>query len=110
MSRQKQASPDLFDVPTTVRKLRGVYGETQQQFSARLGIAVVTLARWETSRPPRGDWLDKLADLAEQRGLREYAETFRAGKETEAKGVGRPRRQVREKDPEYRDDRERRLS
>lgn len=97
--------------PSTVRKLRGVLQETQPQFAARLGVAVVTVARWETTRPPRGAWLDKLADLAESRDLREYAQVFREARTSDTRpSAGRPVSILHEKDPEFRDERERRYT
>jgi transcriptional regulator with XRE-family HTH domain len=47
-----------------VRILRQHFDETQQQFAARLNTAVITVARWETSRPPSGAALRQLCTLA----------------------------------------------
>jgi transcriptional regulator with XRE-family HTH domain len=52
-----------------VQKLRSHFGETQQQFAQRIGAAVITVARWETSRPPSGKSLEQLRDIARSENL-----------------------------------------
>jgi transcriptional regulator with XRE-family HTH domain len=48
--------------------LRRAYGMTQTTFAVDvLKIAVATVARWETSHPPTGKTLLKLADIARER-------------------------------------------
>lgn len=100
MSTEKQITPNLFDLHHTVQKFRALLGDTQQQFAARLGVSLVTIARWETSRTPSAPWLEKLAILAKKSGLDDYAEVFRKGKAEPRHGSGRPRQQVEEAPPE----------
>ena len=45
-------------------------------FAHRLNVHLVTLARYETSRPPKGAALISLASVARQHGQTELAETF----------------------------------
>src|SRR5215467_11980425 len=48
--------------------LRAEFGETQQAFALRLGTAIATIARYETSRPPSGTALATLAVAAQDAG------------------------------------------
>ena len=64
-------------VNEAVRKLRGHFEETQQEFAHRLETAMVTIARWETSRVPSGKALERLHALAQAARLAECAEVFR---------------------------------
>ena len=90
-------------VSETVRKLRGSFGETQEEFARRMDTAVVTIARWETSRPPRGKALKALAELARSKSLPEYADVF----EQAARGEIPPlRRTVKFKEIEPQDEEE----
>jgi transcriptional regulator with XRE-family HTH domain len=66
----------LGAITNAVQRLRYHFGETQPKFAARLNIAVVTLARWETARPPRGKALAKLLALAQSEDLKDCAEIF----------------------------------
>lgn len=51
---------------------------TQQQFAVEaVKTSVGTVAVWETTRPPRGDALLKLADVAWERGQPRLADEFR---------------------------------
>jgi transcriptional regulator with XRE-family HTH domain len=59
--------------------LRERLGDTQQEFAVRLGIALASVARYETSRPPSGQALLTFEDLARQNGLLELAALFRRG-------------------------------
>ena len=60
-----------------VRRLRAFLGETQEQFALRMNTAVVTIARWETSRPPGGKALKALEKLtASDPSLKEYEDAF----------------------------------
>ena len=63
-------------ISDAIIKLRATLGESQQQFANRLGSAVTTIARYETSRPPRGKALAQLADLARSTGQLELARVF----------------------------------
>lgn len=60
-----------------VIELRTTLGETQQAFAGRLGVAIATIARYETVRPPSGKALAQLQSLAAKEGRREIAEVFR---------------------------------
>ena len=52
------------ELSKAVVDLRTFLGDSQQAFSNRLGVALNTVARHETSRPPSGEMLFKLAQLA----------------------------------------------
>lgn len=60
-----------------LKRLRGALGLTQQQLAVQLGRAVVTVARWETARPPSGEALGELLRLALESGQRELAHEFK---------------------------------
>jgi transcriptional regulator with XRE-family HTH domain len=54
----------------TVADLRAALKESQQQFSNRLGVALGTIARWETGdRSPSAYHLKKMAFLAQEHNL-----------------------------------------
>jgi transcriptional regulator with XRE-family HTH domain len=57
--------------------LRALLGDSQQAFSNRLGLAINTIARYETSREPTGEVLLKFADVAEQHGHWQLCDYFR---------------------------------
>jgi transcriptional regulator with XRE-family HTH domain len=63
-------------VQLAVRALREKVGMTQQEFSQALGVTLVTVCRWETSRPPTGYSLSELANFARLSGVREITEVF----------------------------------
>jgi transcriptional regulator with XRE-family HTH domain len=52
-------------------------GDSQQAFSNRLGLALNTIARYETSRVPTGEVLLMLALVAEQHGHLQWRDFFR---------------------------------
>jgi len=60
-----------------VRRLRAALGDTQQQFSRRLGLAIATVVRYEHTRPPKGAALLHLERIARAQGLDKLAATFR---------------------------------
>lgn len=64
------------DVRQTMRELRKTLGLTQQQLAVRLEMAVVTVARWETSRPPELYSLLRLSEFAAENRLLEIAHRF----------------------------------
>jgi transcriptional regulator with XRE-family HTH domain len=64
-----------------VSELRHELGETQQQFAGRLGVAVTTIARYETSHPPSGMVLDTLRLIAEANKRNDLARAFRVASE-----------------------------
>jgi transcriptional regulator with XRE-family HTH domain len=90
-------------VNETVRKLRVSLSETQEQFARRMNTAVVTIARWETSRPPRGKALRALEDLAASVSMTEYAAIFARARKGEFPA---PKRTVAVKGPEAENERE----
>jgi transcriptional regulator with XRE-family HTH domain len=58
--------------------LRTAMGKTQATFAVEvLKSAVTTVARYETSHPPRGDVLLRLADVADQHQLYDISKNFR---------------------------------
>lgn len=58
-------------------KLRREMGKTQQTFAVEvLDVAIGTVARYETSEPPRGEVLLRLADIAREQNLPELARIF----------------------------------
>ena len=61
-----------------VKALRLTLGDTQQQFAQRLGLAISTVVRYESTRAPRGDALAKLYKLALDNKLRRIAAMFQA--------------------------------
>jgi transcriptional regulator with XRE-family HTH domain len=61
-----------------VVNLRKAMGKTQQEFAVFvLDCAISTLARYETSDPPRGEALLKLAEVASSNGLDGLANSFK---------------------------------
>jgi transcriptional regulator with XRE-family HTH domain len=66
-----------FEITKAVRDLRHHFGDTQQQFAQRMGTAVITIARWETKRPPSGESLQKLLLFSDAMGLSCYSDIFR---------------------------------
>jgi transcriptional regulator with XRE-family HTH domain len=64
------------EVSEAVRKLRSSFNLTQDEFARKLGVAVVSVARWETSRPPRGKSAKVLEDLAASLSLSECVAVF----------------------------------
>lgn len=63
-------------VSLAVIKLRTALGDSQQQFAARLGVAITTIARWETQRPPGGKVLHALERLARTHKENDLAMAF----------------------------------
>src|SRR5579864_8792717 len=59
-----------------VIELRIALGETQQAFAARLGTAIATVARYETSRPPSVVALVQLALIAQKAGRSDLVKLF----------------------------------
>ena len=60
---------------------------TQARFARHWGVRLSTVGRWESSRPPTGLNLERLALLAENRGLASVAATFRKALEGERGAV-----------------------
>jgi transcriptional regulator with XRE-family HTH domain len=63
--------------------LRRHLGLTQLQLALALGVTPATTARWETTHPPRGRALDRLAQFADQRGAIVWASIFNGALEQE---------------------------
>src|SRR5271156_458013 len=63
--------------------LRQALGESQQQFANRNQTAITTIARYETSRPPKGKALAQFARLAEEAGRHDIASVFERALENE---------------------------
>jgi len=74
------------DVQQAIVELRRRLGMTQQALAVHLGKAVVTVARWETTRPPKGESLVALIRMAQAAGHDDLAAVF-----TRSLGVGLPR-------------------
>jgi len=87
---------DRHSVSRALIELRKLLGETQQQFASRLGTAITTIARYETSRPPRGRVLARLEQIARSEGHTNCARTFRSALEREL-GVRAPTKRVARK-------------
>ena len=66
-----------------LRQLRSTLGLTQQGLAVEMNTALTTIARWETSRSPRGRTLNHLARLAEKAQRPDLAAIFRQ------RGLGR---------------------
>ena len=65
-------------VSQALAELRRAIGKTQQEFATQvLKTSLVTIARYETSHPPRGNVLLRLADIAEENKLPDIARVFR---------------------------------
>lgn len=67
------------DLQQAIVELRRRLGLTQQDLAVHLGKAVVTIARWETARPPRGESLAALVRMAEAAGHDDLAAAFACG-------------------------------
>src|SRR5689334_23273410 len=74
MARPRESTPD--STSQAVRRLREHLQLTQQQFANTLQVAITTVARWETTRPPRGKALADLELLATSQGQSELASIF----------------------------------
>jgi transcriptional regulator with XRE-family HTH domain len=64
-------------VTECVKALRIALDDTQQEFAQRLGLAISTVVRYESTRAPRGVALMKLTRLAGDNGLVHIVEMFR---------------------------------
>lgn len=72
----RPTSREKHPLSVALINLRKALGETQQQFAARLGTAITTVARYETSHPPSGAVLQKLALIALDAGLEDLEDLF----------------------------------
>lgn len=73
----KNMSKRLTTVSEAIRILRAHYGESQVDFSKRVGIHYVTLCRYERSKEPTGSVLARLQQLAEKKNQAALAKTFK---------------------------------
>jgi transcriptional regulator with XRE-family HTH domain len=67
MPSKKRQSRPVISAPTlteAVKALRLALGDTQQEFATRLGIAISSAVRYESTRPPHGKMLGQLYRLA----------------------------------------------
>lgn len=69
-------TPEEREVAEAIKALRAQLGESQQQFSNRLGVVVRTVARWELEQPPKGDVLLRLFDLSQEVGREDLMRVF----------------------------------
>lgn len=67
---------ELNPLQMAVVELRQKMRLSQQQLAVRLGIAVMTVSRWERTRTPSGRSLERLAELAASAGLKDLADQF----------------------------------
>src|ERR1019366_425037 len=68
------------EASAAVIALRKALGMTQQRFAVEtLKTAITTVARYETSHPPRGPVLLRLAEIAEQSGQLAYRDSAEGG-------------------------------
>ncbi|MEN6533142.1 MAG: helix-turn-helix transcriptional regulator [Bryobacteraceae bacterium] len=66
----------MKNLKIAVRELRKEFGETQQEFATRLGLAISTVVRYELSREPSGEILLTLGRLAEEKNRRDLRDMF----------------------------------
>ena len=64
-------------IPEVVKQLRLRLGDTQQRFANRLNLAISTVVRYESTRPPKGKALSQLYQLAVDSDLWDVAFMFR---------------------------------
>jgi transcriptional regulator with XRE-family HTH domain len=72
----RPTSKSKSEISELVIRLRNSLGESQQAFSNRLGLALQTIARWETSGQPKGEALLTLARVADEQNQPELAQGF----------------------------------
>jgi len=76
MKKPKKTKKDPLS--EAVRKLRLALGESQQAFAYRMKTAIRTIARYETTTPPKGKALAELFWVATDTGNTELANVFRS--------------------------------
>jgi transcriptional regulator with XRE-family HTH domain len=64
------------ETSAALTRMREYLGLTQEQFAQRLRVATTTVARWESSHPPRGKTLERLYRFAQRNGPAVTADTF----------------------------------
>jgi transcriptional regulator with XRE-family HTH domain len=75
--RPRKKRNDIGELSQAVKALREALGQTQQQFANTLNTAITTIARYETGRPPQGQFLARLAEVASQNNQLKLADVFR---------------------------------
>src|SRR5665213_1785660 len=75
--------PKTKSVTEAVKELRIRLGETQQSLATKLKIAISTMVRYETNRPPRGEALVRFMKLAGAHNLVELERIFQSALEAE---------------------------
>jgi transcriptional regulator with XRE-family HTH domain len=65
----RRARTERAAASKAVRELRELIGYSQTELAGRLDVSLGTVARWETSNPPQGEVLLKLADIAKAEGV-----------------------------------------
>jgi transcriptional regulator with XRE-family HTH domain len=78
-----QNETQLDPVSQAIRAVRLALGESQQAFAYRMKTAIRTIARYETTRAPRGAELAQFHRLAVAQGFREQADVFAKAMEEE---------------------------
>jgi len=76
MTSVESRSTEAIEITQAVRNLRVALGDTQQSFAHRLGMAISTVVRYESTRPPRGKMLVQFERLARKHGLKKIALIF----------------------------------
>jgi DNA-binding transcriptional regulator YiaG len=71
-----QAERGLTAGQQAVIDLRRALNLSQQKLATLMGKSIVTVARWETSRPPTGASVYELLMFAHRRGLEDIARVF----------------------------------
>jgi transcriptional regulator with XRE-family HTH domain len=77
MSSEKRSGKT--ETQLAVVELRKHAGMTQQQLAVEMGLSIVTVTRWETSRPPQGIYLLHLASIAKKLKRPDLQRIFMAG-------------------------------
>src|SRR3954451_13966989 len=72
----RRPSREKSEVSLKLIELRRLLGDSQQKFGDRLGLALNTIARYETDQPPTGKVLLKIANVAALNRHRELSEYF----------------------------------
>jgi transcriptional regulator with XRE-family HTH domain len=80
------------DVSLALAGLREFLNETQEEFARRFKVTAVHVARYESSRPPRGAALERLYKLAMKCGDKKSASLFGRALQREKDYAGRRNR------------------
>ena len=66
----------MNQITQAVRELRQRLGDTQQSFAHRLNMAIATVVRYESTRPPQGEALGAIYRVARDAGHADLSEGF----------------------------------